>query len=48
MKILQELKNRLHKFKFRRLQNNEKAQHIKPITFITKSFSDDEDLFMFI
>ena len=48
MKPLQELKNRLQKFTFLRSQKNQKSKNIKPKTLITKSFSKDEDTFMFI
>ena len=48
MKSLQELKVRVRKFRFGRAQKKQEIQEPKEKKIITKSFSDDEDLFLFI
>ncbi|WP_299107438.1 hypothetical protein [uncultured Winogradskyella sp.] len=48
MKSLEELKNKLQQFKFGQAKKTQKNQNTKASTLITKSFSNDEDLFMFI
>jgi len=48
MKLLQELKNRLVKDKLDRRLKAQKNKNMKTRTLITKTFSEDEDLFLFI
>jgi len=48
MKLLQELKKRLVKDKLDRRPKAQKNKNMKTRTLITKTFSEDEDLFLFI
>ncbi len=48
MKLLKELKNQLLKLTFGRPQKNQNVQNTRPKTLISKTFSKDEDTFMFI
>jgi hypothetical protein len=48
MKPLQELKNKLQQFRFSQPKKTQKNQNTRTSTLITKSFPNDEDLFMFI
>ena len=48
MKLLQELKNRLLEIKFGEGKNAQKEENRISKTLITKTFSEDEDLFLFI
>lgn len=48
MKRLQHLTNQLRKFTFRRFQKAQNIKQTSPQIFISKSFSKDEDSFMFI
>ena len=45
---LHEIKNRLQQFRFGQSQKIQKNYNTQPKTLISKSFSKDEDLFLFI
>ncbi|MFD2914796.1 hypothetical protein [Psychroserpens luteus] len=48
MKSLHEIKNRLQQFRFEQSQKIQKNHNTQSRTLISKSFSKDEDLFLFI
>ncbi len=48
MKLFKALKKQLQKLTFGRLQKHQNVQSTLPKTLISKSFSKDEDTFMFI